>query len=161
PAALAARLDPAEQQLASDPAPAERAVDREPPEIRGLPGAAARHDEHDADDRVSRGGGHEDVTPRIEDDGRGRGLARVPVTDGRVELLLEDARHERREARELLPAAGAIRHVADEARAHMRSGTGTPSPWRTSARWSETTWSAARRARRVASSFSCAIGCVW
>ncbi len=61
PAALAAGLDPAEEEFAADPGPAERAVHGEPREEGGFSRAAAGEDEDDADDAPVGLGGHADV----------------------------------------------------------------------------------------------------
>src|SRR5262249_40956024 len=70
--------------------------------------------------------------------------------DEPVEALLPDGTE---------PDDGAGEHGF--ASSYIFSGIGTPRTPRTSARRSLTSWSAARRARRLSSSFSCRIGCVW
>ena len=104
-------------------------------------------------------GGQEDVVLRIERGRVRRRLCPDDRADGRVVLLRDDAFEEGPGGGEPVGPEAPVDDVSRHA--HILSGTGTPRTPRTSARWTETTWSAARRARRVVSSFSCAIGCVW
>ena len=159
PSPFAARLDAAEEQLAADASVPLGRVDHEPVEVRDVRIRGVARDEQNAHEPAVALGGQQDVVLRVESGRVRRRIGPNDRADGGFVLIGDDAFDEGPGGDE---AVGPRAPVDDVSRhAHILPGTGTPRTPSTSASWTETTWSAARRARRVVSSFSCAIGCVW